>query len=91
MPRARRDEAPAWIARAFSATKDFVDIGLGFLLAASAVTLLARSVVDFWQGVAGGRVSTIELLDRIDGMHLMAAISSCCDEETPRLRPSPPE
>jgi uncharacterized membrane protein (DUF373 family) len=65
MPGAGRHEVPTWIARAFSATEDFVYIGLGFLLAASAVALLARSVIDFWQGVVGGRVGTIELLDRI--------------------------
>lgn len=65
MPRARRHEVPAWITHAFGATEDFVYISLGFLLAASAVTLLAKSVVDFWQGVVGGRVGTIELLDRI--------------------------
>ena len=61
----RRPEHLAWIARAFTATEDLVYIGLGCLLAASAVTLLAKSVISFWQGVVGGRISTIELLDRI--------------------------
>ncbi len=61
----RRPEHLGWIARAFTATEDFVYIGLGCLLAASAVTLLAKSVIAFWQGLVGGRISTIELLDRI--------------------------
>ena len=65
MDKARRHEVPTWIARTFIATEDFVYIGLGFLLAASAVALLAKSVVDFWQSVVAGRVGTIELLDRI--------------------------
>jgi uncharacterized membrane protein (DUF373 family) len=65
MTPSRRPEHVTWIARAFTATEDFVYIGLGCLLAASAVTLLATSVIAFWQGLVGGRISTIELLDRI--------------------------
>jgi len=65
MTPSRRPEHVTWIARAFTATEDFVYIGLGCLLAASAVTLLAKSVIAFWQGLVGGRISTIELLDRI--------------------------
>lgn len=61
----RRPERLEWIARAFTATEDFVYIGLGCLLATSAVTLLAKSVIAFWQGVVDGKISTIELLDRI--------------------------
>ena len=50
---------------AFTATEDVVYIGLGVLLASSALTLLTKSFIDFWHGVVGGKVSTIELLDRI--------------------------
>jgi len=60
-----RPEVLAWIGRAFTTTEDVVYIGLGFLLASSALTLLAKSVIDFWQGVVSGKISTIELLDRI--------------------------
>lgn len=61
----RRLEVLTWVARAFTTTEDVVYIGLGFLLASSALTLLAKSVIDFWQGVVGGKISTIEVLDRI--------------------------
>jgi hypothetical protein len=36
--------------RAFTAIDDFVYIGFGVLLGVSALALLGRSVVDFWQG-----------------------------------------
>ena len=61
----RRLEFLTWVARALTTTEDVVYIGLGFLLASSALTLLAKSVIDFWQGVVGGKISTIEVLDRI--------------------------
>lgn len=61
----RRPEVLTWVSRAFTTTEDVVYIGLGFLLASSALTLLAKSVIDFWQGVVSGKISTIELLDRI--------------------------
>jgi hypothetical protein len=43
--------------RAFTATEDFVSVGLGVLLRATALALLGRSVVDFGQGVVGGKIS----------------------------------
>lgn len=56
-----------WIARAFGMVEDIVYVGLGLLLAGSAVSLLVDGVVTFVQQVARGTVliNTVGLLDRI--------------------------
>jgi hypothetical protein len=59
-----RPEVRAWIARAFTATEDVVYIGLGLLLASSALTLLVTGVIDFGQSVVAGKVNTIALVDK---------------------------
>jgi uncharacterized membrane protein (DUF373 family) len=64
-PESPRPPARAWIARAFTAVEDVVYIGLGLLLAASALTLLVTGVIDYVQNVAAGKPHNIELLDRI--------------------------
>ena len=68
-PESRRPPARAWIARAFTAVEDVVYIGLGLLLAASALILLVNGSIKFGHDLAaeGARTNivTIELLDRI--------------------------
>ena len=54
-----------WIARAFTAVEDVVYIGLGLLLAGSALTLLVTGVVDFVQSVAAGNARVVDVLERI--------------------------
>ena len=44
----------AWIARAFTAVEDVVYVGLGLLLAGSALVLLAIGALHFVQSVVGG-------------------------------------
>ena len=63
-PKSPRPEVRAWIARAFTATEDVVYIGLGLLLASSALTLLVTGVIDFGQSVVAGKVSIIDLIDK---------------------------
>ena len=60
-----RPEVRAWIARAFTATEDVVYIGLGLLLASSALTLLVTGVIDFGQSVVAGKAGVIDLIDRV--------------------------
>jgi uncharacterized membrane protein (DUF373 family) len=59
--------ARAWVARSFSAVEDLVYIGLGLLLGASALVLLAGAFMTFGQSLASGQVTAniIQLLDRI--------------------------
>jgi hypothetical protein len=69
-PPAPRDESPGtrrWIARAFSLVEDVVYIGLGVLLAASALVMLVLGGIDFLRYLAGGSLATnvVALLDRI--------------------------
>jgi uncharacterized membrane protein (DUF373 family) len=66
-PESSRSEARAWIARAFTAVEDVVYVGLGLLLAGSALVLLATVALDFVRSVAGGIFSTriTGLLDRM--------------------------
>ena len=64
-PDAPQHQARVWIARAFTAVEDVVYIGLGLLLAGSALTLLVTSVVQFVQSVKAEHARTVELLDRI--------------------------
>jgi uncharacterized membrane protein (DUF373 family) len=61
-PRAR-----VWIARGFSAVEDLVYIGLGLLLAASAIVLLGGAFMSFGESLMSGQVTSniIRLLDRI--------------------------
>lgn len=56
-----------WIAQGFTRVEDVVYIGLGLLLAASAVVLLADGAVSFARSLLAGALATrvIELLDRI--------------------------
>ena len=57
----------AWIARGFTIVEDVVYIGLGLLLAASALALLANGTYTFAQTIASGTLvqNIITLLDRI--------------------------
>ena len=63
-PKSHRPEVRAWIARAFTATEDVVYVGLGLLLASSALTLLVTGAIDFGQSVVAGKVSTTDLIDK---------------------------
>jgi phosphate starvation-inducible membrane PsiE len=68
VPRAgRSDDAREWVARAFTRAEDVVYVGVGVLLAASALALPVTSASGFVQsrlsGVLAGRVVT--LLDQI--------------------------
>jgi uncharacterized membrane protein (DUF373 family) len=66
-PESPQPEARAWIARAFTAVEDVVYVGLGLLLAGSALVLLATVALDFVRSVVGGTFSTriTVLLDRM--------------------------
>jgi uncharacterized membrane protein (DUF373 family) len=64
-PDAPQHQARVWIARAFTAVEDVVYIGLGLLLAGSALTLLVTGVVQFVQSVGAGSAHMVQLLDRI--------------------------
>src|SRR5207244_2453977 len=62
-----RDSARDWVARIFTRVEDLVYIGLGVLLAGTAIVFLAVGAYDFVsQLVAGGPPGhVVELLDRI--------------------------
>jgi uncharacterized membrane protein (DUF373 family) len=57
----------AWVARAFTAVEDIVYVGLGLLLAGSALVLLASGMITFGQQLIAGTLATniVALLDRI--------------------------
>jgi uncharacterized membrane protein (DUF373 family) len=57
----------AWAARAFTMVEDIVYLGLGLLLAGSALTLLISGVISFGQNLVGGTLiaNVVPLLDRI--------------------------
>lgn len=63
----REDSVRTFIAKGFTAAEDVVYIGLGVILAASAVILLVSSVVTFAHTAMSGSLPTsiILLLDRI--------------------------
>lgn len=63
-PDSPQEQARVWIARAFTAVEDVVYIGLGLLLAGSALTLLVIGAIQFVESVAAGNARTIYLLDR---------------------------
>lgn len=56
-----------WITRAFGLVEDIVYVGLGLLLAGSAISLLVDGAVTFVQQVGSGTLlmNTVGLLDRI--------------------------
>jgi hypothetical protein len=56
-----------WVARAFTAVEDIVYLGLGILLAGSAVALLVGGVISFGQNLMAGSLAAniVPLLDRI--------------------------
>jgi uncharacterized membrane protein (DUF373 family) len=54
-----------WIIFAFTVVEDVVYVGLGLLLAGSAITLLVIGLIEFGQSVVAGRPRSIELLERI--------------------------
>jgi uncharacterized membrane protein (DUF373 family) len=65
-PGSPKPETRHSIAWAFTLVEDVVYIGLGLLLTGSALLLLVRGVIDFWQSVAAHNPkAVIELLDRI--------------------------
>jgi uncharacterized membrane protein (DUF373 family) len=66
-PETPRPKARVWIALAFTAVEDVVYVGLGLLLAGSALVLLATVAFDFAQSVMSGTFSTriTVLLDRM--------------------------
>lgn len=60
-------EPRTWVARGFTAVEDIVYIGLGLLLAGSALTLLVTGFISFVQSMVAGALpaGVIALLDRI--------------------------
>jgi uncharacterized membrane protein (DUF373 family) len=56
-----------WISRGFTRVEDVVYVGLGALLAGSALVLLGAGAVGFWRGLLEGTLTqdTVALLDRI--------------------------
>ena len=68
MPRAgRSDDAREWVARAFTRAEDVVYVGVGVLLAFSALALLVATAVAFVQSVLSGSLTgrVVELLDQV--------------------------
>ena len=63
----RPEEAREWVARAFTRVEDVVYIGLGVLLAAGAVALLASAALAFVRALAAGEVSGrfVPILDNV--------------------------
>ncbi len=59
--------ARTWIARSFTLLEDIVYVGLGLLLAASALVLLGSSVTEFVRNIAANTLTQniVVLLDRI--------------------------
>lgn len=59
--------ARVWIARGFSGVEDLVYIGLGLLLAGSAIVLLVSTFMSFGQSLLSGQITSniIRLLDQI--------------------------
>jgi uncharacterized membrane protein (DUF373 family) len=57
----------AWVAKGFTRVEDVVYVGLGVLLAASALMLLAYGAYEFGVALLGGHLPgrAIELLDRV--------------------------
>lgn len=57
----------AWVAQGFTRVEDLVYVGLGVLLAGTALALLGHGVVDFVTRLAGGTLTghVVDLLDRI--------------------------
>ena len=55
-----------WIAKAFSHVEDAVYVGLGFLLACSAVSLLVTGAIGLWKHILNGAPlgGIVDLLDR---------------------------
>lgn len=64
-----KSESPArvWIARGFSGVEDLVYIGLGVLLAGSAIALLSTTMMSFGRSLLAGAITAniIQLLDQI--------------------------
>lgn len=63
MPRLTRQQ----VSKSFQTVEDFVYVGLGILLAVSALALLVSSIGQFWHALVGGDLPSmvVELLDRI--------------------------
>jgi uncharacterized membrane protein (DUF373 family) len=65
MPKKEMDRQ--WVARGFTAVEDVVYLGLGILLAGSALTLLVSGIISFGQNLINRSLTTniVSLLDRI--------------------------
>ncbi|HVG79619.1 MAG TPA: phosphate-starvation-inducible PsiE family protein [Patescibacteria group bacterium] len=63
----RPDDAREWVARIFTRAEDVVYVGVGVLLAASALALLVTSAFGFVQSVLNGALAgrVVDLLDQI--------------------------
>ena len=63
----RSVEAREWVARIFTRAEDVVYVGVGVLLAASAIALLVTSAIGFVQSVVHGALAArvVDLLDQI--------------------------
>ena len=67
MPKESVEPKRAWAARGFTMVEDVVYLGLGLLLAGSAIALLVSGVISFGQNLMAGTLSgnIVPLLDRI--------------------------
>lgn len=67
MAKSQLDAHRNWAARSFTLIEDIVYIGLGVLLAASSLVLLATGIMDFTQNLLSGSFpqEIVALLDRI--------------------------
>lgn len=67
MPKTQEKETRQWVARGFTVIEDIVYVGLGVLLAGSALILLSGGIMMFVQNLRAGTLATniVELLDRI--------------------------
>ena len=64
---AKKELDRQWVARGFTAVEDIVYVGLGILLAGSALVLLVSGIINFGQNLWAGSLTTniVALLDRI--------------------------
>ncbi len=65
--RGSRGDAREWIAKQFTRIEDVVYVGLGILLAASALVLLVSGAIRFGESLVTGQfvARSIDLLDRL--------------------------
>src|SRR6266511_1638781 len=69
----RSKSSRVWIARGFTLVEDFIYIGLGVLLAASAVALLINGFVGFFDAIRNANLTNV-VISQLDRMLLVLLI-----------------